>query len=156
MSVRSQQQQDADNVIQRDISVLPEPADEASRLRFAVKIECEDDCWLWKGGRGTRARRYGLFYFRGVMHYAHRWCYREFIGPIPAKHVIHHTCGNTLCVNLDHLQAVTRSEHGKIHWKLRCEQRANALTQLLALLRLASQRERFSHPDFALTERTAA
>lgn len=78
-------------------------------------------CWLWTGyvtpdgyGRwGTGKGRTG----------AHRWAYREWVGPIPAGLVIDHlchdpkvcaggpACDHRRCVNPAHLAAVTKREN---------------------------------------------
>lgn len=46
---------------------------------------------------------------------AHRVAYEQANGPIPAKHDIHHVCENPSCVNPDHLIALTRREHKRLH-----------------------------------------
>ena len=46
---------------------------------------------------------------------AHRVAYEQANGPIPPKHDIHHLCENPSCVNPDHLVALTRREHKRLH-----------------------------------------
>lgn len=46
---------------------------------------------------------------------AHRECWEEKYGPLKSGIVLHHLCENKLCVNLDHLQPLTVSEHSKQH-----------------------------------------
>jgi hypothetical protein len=36
-------------------------------------------------------------------------------GPVPDGMVIHHLCGNAYCVNVEHLHAMTRSDHIREH-----------------------------------------
>jgi len=36
-------------------------------------------------------------------------------GPVPSGHELHHTCWVPPCVNVDHLQPLTRIEHEKVH-----------------------------------------
>ncbi len=43
--------------------------------------------------------------------YAHRWAYEQARGAIPDGMHLDHLCRNTLCVNPDHLQAVTAREN---------------------------------------------
>jgi hypothetical protein len=66
-------------------------------------------CWLWIGMYGTGG--YGRFRMNGKTYAAHRVSYEHFIGPIPEgltiDHVLARGCGNTSCVNPDHLEAVT-------------------------------------------------
>lgn len=47
--------------------------------------------------------------------YAHRLRYEEAHGPLSPGLVLHHTCHNKTCVNVAHLQAMTQSEHMKLH-----------------------------------------
>lgn len=66
-------------------------------------------CWFWmgymnKGGYGV------LRGSRGTMG-AHRWFYEQVKGPIPDGMVINHICRVRLCVNPDHLEAVTQKQN---------------------------------------------
>lgn len=67
-------------------------------------------CWQWTAGRISSG--YGQFYpikRHGVL--AHRYAYELMRGSIPDGLVIDHLCRNKLCVNPDHLQAVTQGEN---------------------------------------------
>jgi hypothetical protein len=59
-------------------------------------------CWDWIMGT---TGRYGM---RNNVS-AHRKYYALYKGPIPTGLVIDHLCRNTLCVNPDHLEAVTQA-----------------------------------------------
>lgn len=73
-----------------------------------------DGCWIYTrakpGGNGYaqvkrgRAGRFGLIG-------AHRLAYIQKHGPIPEGLVIDHLCRTPLCVNPDHLEAVTHAEN---------------------------------------------
>jgi len=45
----------------------------------------------------------------------HRLLYEAFVGPIPPKHDLHHTCLDRSCVNPFHGEALTRREHAHRH-----------------------------------------
>lgn len=77
--------------------------------RFQKKIEVlPNGCWLWTGATnqdGYGESRY-LFDRR-----AHRIIYTILIRKIKPKHELHHICKNRLCVNPEHLEETTRSNH---------------------------------------------
>jgi hypothetical protein len=76
--------------------------------RFASKyVVMPNGCWRWTSAR-QGDQRYGVFQLRHhkqVM--AHRLAYELFAGPIPSGYQIDHLCKNTICVNPEHLEAVT-------------------------------------------------
>ncbi len=79
-----------------------------------VMPEPNTGCWLWLGQISSRG--YGRMWIRrGWDMLAHRLSYARFVGPVPAGLVIDHVrargCGNTVCVNPDHLEAVTDKEN---------------------------------------------
>ena len=90
---------------------IPDPRSVAER--FWTQVEFTDTCWLWKAGVFSGGRhRYPCF--TDETHKSiggHRWAYQFCIGPIPAGLQVDHLCRNTLCVNPDHLEAVTRTEN---------------------------------------------
>jgi hypothetical protein len=66
-------------------------------------------CWIWQGGQSgsgyARARR------DNRMVPLHRWHYEQEHGALRDGHEIDHLCRVPLCVNPDHLEAVTRAEN---------------------------------------------
>jgi hypothetical protein len=61
------------------------------------------------------------------MRAIYRIAFEHFKGPIPDRHVVHHTCENVHCVNPDHLKALTRAEHMKVHVNRKGEENSNAV-----------------------------
>ena len=81
----------------------------SERARFLAKVAFTEECWLWLGK--PKESGYGRFHFAGRTEYAHRASYRLFVGPIPAGLTLDHLCRTPLCVNPDHLEAVTMREN---------------------------------------------
>jgi len=77
--------------------------------RFWSKVNKSAGCWLWTGGKSGHG--YGRFRLTGKLQSPHRLTYMEAKGPIPGGLTIDHLCRNTLCVNPDHLEAVTMKEN---------------------------------------------
>jgi HNH endonuclease len=83
--------------------------------RFWSKVDRTggaDSCWLWKAG--TRPNEGGQLYGRfnvshGLAVSAHRFAYQLYHGTLEPKLVIDHLCRNTLCVNPQHMEAVTHA-----------------------------------------------
>lgn len=80
--------------------------------RFWIKVKKTETCWNWVGVKSTGG--YGRLNIKGEMIQAHRISYEDKYGKILSKMEIDHLCRNRLCVNPDHLEAVT----GKVN-KLR-------------------------------------
>ena len=79
----------------------------AMRLFIAENSEPEPNsgCWLWT--RAITSTGYG----HTGQGLAHRISYCAWKGHIPEAYDIDHLCRTKLCVNPDHLEAVTRSEN---------------------------------------------
>ena len=89
--------------------------------RFWEKVEKRDDgCWIWLGSKGNKD--HGLFWHseERKLIQSHRLAWMWANGPIPAGLFVHHICRNGLCVNADHLQLMTRTEHEREHRKTHC------------------------------------
>ena len=61
------------------------------------------------------------------MQAIYRIAFEHFKGPIPDRHVVHHTCRNPHCVNPDHLKALTKGEHLRVHRNQQGEKNRNAV-----------------------------
>ncbi len=78
--------------------------------RFFRKVEFAGcGCWLWRSTKDHRG--YGQFYHQGWVHRAHRFSFVLTGNHIPDGLVIDHLCRTPLCVNPDHLEAVTSHEN---------------------------------------------
>ncbi len=82
---------------------------DTEKERFLKKVEKTSTCWIWRAAIHS-IKGYGMFKSR-VGGYAHRAAYELFIGPIPPGFSIDHLCRNKICVNPDHLEAVTHREN---------------------------------------------
>src|ERR1035437_995151 len=81
------------------------------------------DCWEWEAD--CTAAGYGMITTKQQHRYVHRLAYEELVGPIPAGHLIHHTCCNRACYNPAHLALCTNATHpdnrpGKERAKTHC------------------------------------
>lgn len=68
-------------------------------------------CWEWTGS--PHKHGHGTFWHRNVSYHAHIVSYQLAKGPIPEGLVIDHKCRKRLCVNPDHLHAVTRKQNAE-------------------------------------------
>ena len=74
-------------------------------------------CWIWLGllakgypvGLEPRENDYP------IKHMMHRFMFEKHRGPIPEGKVLHHKCEVKRCINPDHLEPLTQSEHMKHH-----------------------------------------
>jgi hypothetical protein len=74
----------------------------------AYTIDPDTGCWIWQL---STANGYGQVWFFGRLYRAHRLFYILLVGDIPEGLQIDHRCRLRLCVNPDHLEAVTGPEN---------------------------------------------
>lgn len=103
----------------------------ASRIRAAQmdRYVIEDrgyktPCWVWTGN--TVGRGYAVFGVDNSKRYAHRHYFEAKYGPIPKGLQPHHLCEVKNCVNPDHIEVLTPSEHNKRTWASQKERAARA------------------------------
>lgn len=68
-----------------------------------------DGCWIWQGSVDSKG--YGQLMSNGIVWRAHRFFYTNLVGEIPVDYQIDHLCKKKLCVNPEHLEAVTQTEN---------------------------------------------
>jgi hypothetical protein len=65
---------------------------------------------------------YGRAILKGQRKRVHVLIYEHLVGPIPPGYEIHHRCRNRACGNKEHLEMLTRQEHGERHRRTHCPQ----------------------------------
>ena len=80
-----------------------------TRFHQKVIIDHATGCWLWSAAQGGHG--YGQINVNGRPEKAHRIAYRMYVGEIPTGLSIDHLCRVRLCVNPEHLEAITLAEN---------------------------------------------
>ena len=88
--------------------MIPQPKD---LIRFFSKVKLNGTCWEWKYSLDTSG--YGLFGYNKRLYKSHRFSFELFKGEIPQGYEIDHLCRNRICVNPEHLDAVTHHDNVK-------------------------------------------
>jgi two-component SAPR family response regulator len=79
--------------------------------RFLRHVKKTKGCWKWMGATSSGGM-YGKFSYNKRSIGAHRMAMNLWNGfDLDDTQSIHHTCGNTLCVNPDHLRTITTREN---------------------------------------------
>lgn len=77
--------------------------------RFWSKVRKTKSCWIWNGARTTTG--YGTCSFNNRTQRSHRISYLITKGAISNGLVLDHICRNRICVNPNHLRAITNREN---------------------------------------------
>lgn len=66
-------------------------------------------CWMFDG---QPTRRYpAILGDDGAYDSAHRVFYKRHVGNVPEGHHVHHLCGESRCLNPEHLEALSMRQH---------------------------------------------
>lgn len=85
------------------------PGHQTRKPGLPYTISEKTGCWVWQ--RSVASNDYGCLGVGRKTVLAHRYFYEKYKGPIPEGMQIDHLCMNKLCVNPDHLEAVTQEEN---------------------------------------------
>ena len=92
---------------------------------FMRHVDVQEDHWIWTGAVGGSSKTYGVFsvVFDGerTTRMAHVWSYLYHVGDIPEDYEVDHTCKVRLCVNPEHLEAVTKRVNNDRKRKSHCK-----------------------------------
>lgn len=80
--------------------------------RMALHVREDGDCLTWTGSIQTKGYGSTTDGF-GRSTLAHRRAWIAANGPIPDGLTVDHLCMNKRCVNVDHMEVVTRSENSR-------------------------------------------
>lgn len=72
-------------------------------------------CWNWTGKLDKTGYPNYAWFGRSLLIEVHE----AFTGPVPEGHQVHHRCINPLCLNPQHLQAISRSQNWREAWNRR-------------------------------------
>lgn len=75
--------------------------------------DISQDCILGKGKPSHYG--YARVSIHNKLYFAHRLAYEQVFGEIPEGIHIHHKCDNKMCINVNHLEALSPEEHRRIH-----------------------------------------
>lgn len=92
------------------------PRNQPLLYRVMLKMERDGDCLLFTGSTLTNSE-YGIIFYKGKRVPVHRAVWEEVNGPIPEGMTLDHACERQRCVNVLHLQVVTRGENTRLRWE---------------------------------------
>ena len=68
----------------------------------------EGGCLVWQGATSGWGYPVANIAGRGTYTYLHKYVYENLVGEVPLGYVVDHICGNPLCLNVEHLQILTK------------------------------------------------
>lgn len=82
--------------------------------RQRYEVDHETGCWVWCMAFFTGPR--GGYPLMGRHTRAHKFFFEQYAGKkVPDGMVVHHLCGNTKCVNPEHLTEMSHADHNRLH-----------------------------------------
>lgn len=75
-----------------------------------IRFDPTTRCLIWTGATSGRSN-YGTIHQKHKHRYAHRHAYEITYGDIPPGLEVDHVCSNRLCVNPEHLEAVSHADN---------------------------------------------
>lgn len=105
--------------------------------QFTYELDVTFGCHLWTGKLGNNGRP--IIWLGRAPVNAYVIAYKRVHGEIPHEHVVDHLCRRLLCVNAEHLEAVTKQENERrklLKYRLarRTCRRVHVLTEATRLL----------------------
>jgi len=80
--------------------------------RLKERLSHDGDCLVWTGSTNSGGRPQIVVDYKLV--YAYRLAWELEHGAIPLGYHIHHKCGNPTCCTVEHLEALTASDHSRL------------------------------------------
>ena len=75
-----------------------------------ANLDQSTGCLVWSG-RKSAISGYAVMSHCGAEYYVHRLAWEDQRSPIPKGMCIDHLCRNRACINVDHMEVVTRGEN---------------------------------------------
>lgn len=95
-----------------------------SLARVLGHADTSGECWTWTGCKNSSG--HGRVFYQGSNRQAHRVVYELLVGPISSGMTLQHACGNSACVNPEHIRAVVTTRiHIRDRFWHRCEKQSS-------------------------------
>lgn len=95
----------------RNLTLVNSGLDHPRYIASRYKANEETGCWEWLLCLTAGNWKYGQMTVGGKRVRAHRYYYEKYRGKIPKGLFLDHLCGNTICVNPEHLEPVSNREN---------------------------------------------
>ena len=107
-----------------------------SKWDRSIKLNLLTGCKLWtRGVRDNKRNQYPIIRHKRIRFHLHRLRYFhckgiDYFSEEAKKIHVHHKCENKRCLNEEHLEGLSHSEHSKLHQDSNREHRAKIKTEL--------------------------